>query len=90
MGKIQVNLGKTNEEFLRENTAKKLDEIRVPIEAKYSLNIPQAAEYFGIGEKRLYGIIHENEGADFILELGSHVRIKRRLFEEYLDEATTL
>ena len=29
----------------------------------------------------------ENEGADFLLEIGSHIKIKRRRFEAYLDEA---
>mgnify|MGYP003159250784 CR=1 FL=1 len=32
----------------------------------------------------------ENEGADFILEVGSHIRFKRKLFEDYLDTASTV
>lgn len=62
----------------------------VPIWRKYSLSIEEASEYYGIGTKRLYRIIHENSKADFILELGSHFRIKRVLFEKYLDDATTI
>lgn len=62
----------------------------VPIWEKYSLSIEEASEYYGIGTKRLYKIIHENSKADFILELGSHFRIKRILFEKYLDDATTI
>ena len=49
-----------------------------------------AAEYYGIGEKRLRQIAGENEGADFILEVGSHIRFKRKLFEDYLDTASTV
>ena len=41
----------------------------VPVWEKYSLNIPEAAEYYGIGEKRLRQIANENVGADFILEI---------------------
>jgi len=59
----------------------------VPIWAKYSLTITEAAEYYGIGEKRLRSIIAENPNADFVLEIGTHIRIKRKLFEDYLDQA---
>ena len=52
----------------------------IPVWKKYSLNISEAAEYYGIGEKRLRQIVGENEGADFILEVGSHIRFKRKLF----------
>ena len=57
---------------------------------KYSLSISEAALYFGIGEKRLRAIINENQGADYILEIGTHIRIKREKFEEYLNNATAL
>lgn len=62
----------------------------VPVWKKYSLNIQEAAEYYGIGEKRLRQIADANMGADFILEIGTHIRFKRRLFEEYLDMATAV
>ena len=38
----------------------------IPVWKKYSLNVSEAAEYYGIGEKRLRQIAGENEGADFI------------------------
>lgn len=60
----------------------------IPLWNRYSLSVPEAAKYFGIGEGRLYQIIAEHPGADFILEVGSHVKIKRVLFERYLDSAT--
>lgn len=62
----------------------------VPVWKKYSLSIQEAAEYYGIGEKRLRQIIMDNPCADFILEIGSHVRIKRLLFEKYLDESSVV
>ena len=49
----------------------------VPVWKKYSLNVSEAAEYYGIGEKRLRQIAGENEGADFILEVGKRTEIKR-------------
>lgn len=62
----------------------------VPVWRKYSLSIAEAAEYYGIGEKRLRQIADMNNGADFILEIGSHIRFKRQLFEEYLNTATAI
>ena len=62
----------------------------IPVWKKYSLNVSEAAEYYGIGEKRLRQIAGENEEADFILEVGSHIRFKRKLFEDYLDTASTV
>ena len=62
----------------------------IPVWKKYSLNIPEAAGYYGIGEKRLRQIANENVGAEFILEVGSHIRFKRKLFEDYLDTASTV
>ena len=57
---------------------------------KYSLSIQEAAEYYGIGEKRIRQIALENPNAGFVLEVGSHIRIKRELFEKYLDDSTVV
>ena len=57
---------------------------------KYTLNVEEASLYFGIGQKRLYSIIHKNYNAEFLLTVGNHIRIKRRKFEEYIDNADIL
>jgi len=62
----------------------------IPIYVKYSLNVEEAATYFGIGIKKIYGIIRDNPNADFLLEIGSHYRIKRVLFEKFLNEQSTI
>ena len=62
----------------------------IPLWKKYSLNVQEAATYYGVGNKKLYEIIRNNPNADFLLEVGSHYRIKRVLFEKFLDEATTI
>lgn len=64
--------------------------IDIPIWEKYTLSIDEAADYFGIGKKKLYSIIQENPGADFILKVGTHNRIKRKIFENYLNVATSV
>jgi len=62
----------------------------IPLWKKYSLNIEEASIYYGIGTKKLYSIIHDNPNAEFLLEIGSHYRIKRILFEKFLDNSTTI
>ena len=64
--------------------------VNVPLWRKYSLSIQEAAEYYGIGEKRIRQIISENRSADFVLEVGAHTRIKRELFERYLDNSSVV
>ena len=66
----------------------KREEDRIPLWNRYSLSIPEAAKYFGIEETRIYQIVAEHPGADFILEIGSHIKIKRVLFERFLDAAS--
>ena len=62
----------------------------VPVWNKYTLSIEEAAQYFRIGEHRLRQIVAENPNADFILMNGNRVQIKRKLFENYIDTATTV
>lgn len=62
----------------------------VPTYLKYSIGIDEAARYYGIGTKKLRQIISDNPTGDFFLEIGRRVLIKRRQFEAYLDNASSL
>ena len=62
------------------------EKIYVPIWEKYALTFYEAAEYFGIGEKKLRRIVQDNRYAEYLLWIGSRVEIKRELFEKYLDD----
>lgn len=64
--------------------------INIPVWGKYSLSVEEASIYYGIGKKKIYEIIHNNPNAEFLLEIGTHYRIKRVLFERFLDEATAI
>ena len=62
----------------------------VPIENKYAMDIKEASEYFGIGEKKLRQIINENQNANFVLSNGIKYLLKRKQFEKYLDARTSV
>ena len=64
--------------------------IEIPYWEKYMLTLREAAEYFHIGEKKMRQIVDENMNAKFLLENGNRVMIKRKLFEEYLNNASVI
>ena len=64
--------------------------IEIPYWEKYMLTLREAAEYFHIGEKKMRQIVDENMDANFILTSGNRVMVKRKLFEEYLHQATVI
>jgi len=62
----------------------------IPYWEKYMLTLREAAEYFHIGEKKMRQIVDDNLDANFLLESGNRIMIKRKLFEEYLDRASVI
>lgn len=62
----------------------------MPFWEKYTLTIREAAEYFHIGENRMRRIVDENPFADFIIMNGNSVMIKRKVFEKFIDENSTI
>lgn len=62
----------------------------MPLNQKYSLSVEEAADYFGIGVRRLRALAYEHRGEDFIMEIGTHIRFKRVLFEDFLNKTSTL
>lgn len=62
----------------------------VPLWQKYTLTIAEASEYFNIGEKKLRQLVQEYNSADFILNNGVKVLIKRIKFEQFIDETGSI
>ena len=88
---LQEKINQANSMVVRSTKGNsKREEDRIPLWNRYLLSIPEAAKYFEIGETRIYQIVAEHPEADFILEIGSHIRFKRRLFEKYLDLSSTV
>ena len=65
-------------------------ENEVPIWEKYALTIREASLYFRIGENKLRQIVEENISAAFVIRVGNRTLIKRKLFEEFIDQKKKL
>ena len=61
----------------------------VPIWEKANLTIEEAAAHFGIGMNKLRDLT-EDEHCKFVLYVGTKRLIKRRLFEQYLEQAYSI
>lgn len=59
------------------------------MESRYCLTIKEAAEYFNIGENKLYTLTDDKK-CPFVLFVGKKRLIKRKVFEEYLDNLYSL
>jgi hypothetical protein len=62
----------------------------LPICQKYNLTVAEASVYFCIGEKKLRQVIEQNPAADFVLYNGAKILIKRKKFEEFIDETNSI
>lgn len=72
---------------------KKVDDrqsIQIPVWEKYALTIKEASEYYGISESKLRDFLMLNIKQPFVLKGGARLLVKRKLFEEFLDEQTII
>ena len=60
------------------------------MENKILLTIKEASDLFGIGQHRLREIVHEDFGNKFHLMLGRTIKIKRKQFEEFIEQVEQL
>lgn len=62
----------------------------IPVWEKLCLTVEEAASYSMLGENRIRKIIEDDKTLDWVLYVGSWVRIKRPQFEQWLSEQTYL
>ena len=62
----------------------------IALENKILLNIKEASDLFGIGQHRLREIVHEDYGNKYHLMLGRTIKIKRKQFEEFIEQVEQL
>lgn len=65
-------------------------EKQVQVKDKFCLTIDEAANYFNIGEKKLRNIVAEHMDSGFVIQNGVKILIKRKRFEEFLEDITAL
>lgn len=63
---------------------------RIPIWQKYALTVEQAAEYFGIGTKKIRSLICINKDANWYMLNGERTLIKRKMFEDWLNDTQAI
>ena len=64
------------------------NETQVQIQNKFCLTIDEASAYFNIGEKKLRKLVSDNMNSDFIIQNGVKFLIKRKKFEDFLNDLT--
>ena len=66
------------------------EEKKIPLWEKYALTVDQAAEYFGIGSKKIRSLISLYKDAKWYMLNGERTLIKRKLFEDFLNETEAI
>lgn len=65
-------------------------ENQLPLNEKYCLTIEEASMYFNIGEKKLRKIVADYMDSGLVLQNGAKVLIKRKKFEHFLNDITSI
>ena len=64
--------------------------MEIPVWEKYILSVEEAAEYFHIGINRLRQMAKRNPNAEWVIWTGTHMSIKRKLFEKMIDNTNAV
>lgn len=67
-----------------------IDDKQVQIKDKFCLTIEEASAYFNIGEKKLRKIVSDNLDSGFIIQNRVKFLVKRKQFEKFLDDLTSI
>lgn len=66
------------------------NETQVQIQNKFCLTIDEAVIYFNIGKKKLRKLVSDNLDSGFIIQNGVKFLIKRKRFEDFLNDLTAI
>ena len=66
------------------------NETQVQIQNKFCLTIDEAVIYCNIGEKKLRKLVSDNLDSGFIIQNGVKFLIKRKRFEDFLNDLTAI
>ena len=80
-----ADIGRTPDDGSGTDTYTRKSVPPVPLNEKWLLTINEAAAYFGVGINRISSLALQ-DGCKFVLFVGSKKLIKRKKFEQFLDE----
>ena len=63
---------------------------KVPVWEKFMLTISEASQYFNICEKKLRRLVDDYSDSGFVLQNGNKVLIKRKNFEDFLNNTSAV
>lgn len=66
------------------------DKRTIPFGNRYVLSVEEASLYFRIGQTKLKAMIDQEPTAEYILWNGNRALIKRKRFEEFIDNAVSV
>ena len=85
---VKADLQIARREMYAPHESTQASDKEIPIWAKYALTLPEASSYFHLGYNKLREIVRKDKYAEYLLWNGGRVYIKRKLFEEYLNNET--
>ena len=62
----------------------------IPFFEKYLLTVNEASLYFHIGQKKMYEVVRNHEGAKWLIYNGQRIMIKKDMFAMWMDEQATI
>ena len=62
----------------------------ITLETKPLISIKEASELYGIGQHRLRDIMRDDFECRYHLKIGRTIKIKRQLFEEFLNKSVQI
>lgn len=75
----------TESEAIDSVTYEDQNPIYIPAWERYVLSVEEASEYFGVSEEKIMDWIIHNPGAKWFFTVDGEPRIKRKLFEQFID-----
>lgn len=66
------------------------DKLVIPFWKRYVMSVEEASLYFRIGQTKLRAMIDQEPTAEYILWNGNRALIKRKRFEEFIDNAVSV
>ena len=77
--------------FISMTSNKNMNEKKfIPIWEKFTLTISEASEYFNLGEKKMRFLANNYNDYGFVLQNGNKILIKRKKFEDFINETNAV